>query len=148
MLEIAKALSQDAKVLVMDEPTAAISDREIERLFEIIRKLRRDGIAIIYISHRMREVFEIGDRITVLRDGANVASLRPSETRMEELVRFMVGREVDTTYRTRFCERPGEAVLDVKNLDTKSGIRGACLGVQNSQGRFSGLIRRLAGRFW
>jgi ribose transport system ATP-binding protein len=127
MLEIAKALSQDAKVLVMDEPTAAISDREIERLFEIIRKLRRDGIAIIYISHRMREVFEIGDRITVLRDGANVASLRPSETRMEELVRFMVGREVDTTYRTRFCERPGEAVLDVKNLDTKSGIRGACL---------------------
>ena len=61
----------------MDEPTAAISDREIERLFEIIRKLRQDGIAIIYISHRMREVFEIGDRITVLRDGSNVASLRP-----------------------------------------------------------------------
>jgi ribose transport system ATP-binding protein len=127
MVEIAKALSQDAKVLVMDEPTAAISDREIERLFEIIRRLRRDGIAIIYISHRMREVFEIGDRITVLRDGSNVASLQPSETRMDELVRFMVGREVDTTYRTRFCERPGEAVLDVKNLDTKSGIRGASL---------------------
>ncbi|HET9942687.1 MAG TPA: sugar ABC transporter ATP-binding protein, partial [Terriglobia bacterium] len=127
MVEIAKALSQDAKVLVMDEPTAAISDREIDRLFEIIRRLRKDGIAIIYISHRMREVFEIGDRITVLRDGSNVASLRPAETRMDELVRLMVGREVDTTYRTRFCERPGEAVLDVKGLDTRSGIRGASL---------------------
>ena len=127
MVEIAKALSQNARVLVMDEPTAAISDREIERLFHLIRKLRGEGIAIIYISHRMREVFEIGDRITVLRDGANVASLRPSETTMDELVRLMVGREVDTTYRSRFCDRPGESVSDVKGLDTKSGVRGANL---------------------
>ena len=127
MVEIAKALSQNARVLVMDEPTAAISDREIERLFHLIRKLRGEGIAIIYISHRMREVFEIGDRITVLRDGANVASLRPSETTMDELVRLMVGREVDTTYRSRFCDRPGESVLEVKGLDTKSGVRRANL---------------------
>jgi ribose transport system ATP-binding protein len=130
MVEIAKALSQNAKVLVMDEPTAAISDREIERLFEIIRKLRQDGIAIIYISHRMREVFEIGDRITVLRDGSNVASVRPSETTMDQLVHLMVGREVDTTYRTRFCGQPGEPILDVKGLDTKSGIRGASLTIR------------------
>src|SRR5262245_52881683 len=116
MVEIAKALSQNAKVLVMDEPTAAISDREIERLFEIIRRLRAEGIAIIYISHRMREVFEIGDRITVLRDGANVALLRPSETTMAELVRLMVGREVDTTYRTRFCAQPGETIVEVRAL--------------------------------
>ena len=127
MVEIAKALSQNARVLVMDEPTAAISDRKIERLFHLIRKLRGEGIAIIYISHRMREVFEIGDRITVLRDGANVASLRPSETTMDELVRLMVGREVDTTYRSRFCDRPGESVLEVKGLDTKSGVRRANL---------------------
>ena len=127
MVEIAKALSQNARVLVMDEPTAAISDREIERLFDLIRKLRGERIAIIYISHRMREVFEIGDRITVLRDGANVASLRPSETTMDELVRLMVGREVDTTYRSRFCDRPGESVLEVKGLDTRSGVRGANL---------------------
>jgi len=133
MVEIAKALSQDARVLVMDEPTAAISDREIETLFQIVRKLRGEGIAIIYISHRMREVFEIGDRITVLRDGANVASLRPSETTLDELVRLMVGREVDTTYRTRFCEQPGETVLDVKALDTKSGIRGASLTVRSGE---------------
>lgn len=130
MVEIAKALSQNAKVLVMDEPTAAISDREIERLFEIIRRLRQDGIAIIYISHRMREVFGIGDRITVLRDGTNVASLSPSSTTMDGLVRLMVGREVDTTYRTRFCERPGERILDVKGLSTKTGIRGASLTVR------------------
>lgn len=127
MVEIAKALSQNARVLVMDEPTAAISDREIERLFGIIRKLRSDGIAIIYISHRMREVFEIGDRITVLRDGSNVASHRPSETTINELVRLMVGREIDTTYRTRFCEQPGERILEVRNLYTKTGIRGANL---------------------
>jgi ribose transport system ATP-binding protein len=127
MVEIAKALSQNARVLVMDEPTAAISDREIERLFGIIHKLRQDGIAIIYISHRMREVFEIGDRITVLRDGKNVTSLYPSETTMDELVRFMVGREVDTTYRTQFCKRPGEMILEVRNLHTASGIRGADL---------------------
>ena len=133
MVEIAKALSQNAKVLVMDEPTAAISDREIERLFELIRRLRGEGIAIIYISHRMREVFEIGDRITVLRDGANVASLRPSETTLDELVRLMVGREVDTTYRTRFCDRPGEEVLEVEALDTKSGVRGANLTLREGE---------------
>jgi len=127
MVEIAKALSQNAKVLVMDEPTAAISDREIERLFEIIHRLRKDGIAIIYISHRMREVFEIGDRITVLRDGANVASMYPSETTLEELVRLMVGREVDTTYRARFCTAPGETILEVRDLFTKTGVRGANL---------------------
>jgi ribose transport system ATP-binding protein len=130
MVEIAKALSQNAKVLVMDEPTAAISDREIERLFEIIRKLRKDGIGIIYISHRMREVFEIGDRITILRDGSNVASLYPSETRMEELVRLMVGREVDMTYRTQFCATPGNTVLDVRDMHTKTGLQGASLTVR------------------
>src|SRR5262249_16962608 len=84
MVEIAKALSQNARVLVMDEPTAAISDREIERLFERIRKLKKEGIAIIYVSHRMREVFELGDRITVLRDGRTVAALRPAETNLDQ----------------------------------------------------------------
>jgi ribose transport system ATP-binding protein len=130
MVEIAKALSQNARLLVMDEPTAALSDREIERLFEIIRKLKSDGIAIIYISHRMREVFELGDRVTVLRDGANVASIRPAETSMEALVRMMVGREVDTTYRSRFCETPGETLLEVRNLRTKSGIHDANLSLR------------------
>src|SRR5687767_140586 len=125
MVEIAKALSQNARVLVMDEPTAAISDREIDRLFERIRKLKAEGIAIIYVSHRMREVFALGDRITVLRDGRTVASVLPSETTMEQLVQLMVGREISTTYRRRFCEVPGKTVLEVKDLESKTGIRGA-----------------------
>src|SRR5207244_1228073 len=77
VVEIAKALSQDARILVMDEPTAALSDHEIDRLFARVRALKQSGVAIIYISHRLQEIFEIGDRITVLRDGRNVASLPP-----------------------------------------------------------------------
>lgn len=130
MVEIAKALSQKPRVLVMDEPTAAISDHEIERLFEVIKRLKGDGIAIIYISHRMREVFEIGDQITVLRDGANVATLRPAETSLAELVRLMIGREVDTTYRTRFCDRPGAVVLEVRGLHAANGVRNIDLALR------------------
>ena len=129
MVEIAKALSQNARILVMDEPTAAISDHEIERLFERIGKLKQDGIAIIYISHRLSEVFRIGDRVTVLRDGRKVASLTPRETSMEELVRLMVGREVDTTRRRHFSEEPGETVLEVRDLKAVNGIRGVHLKV-------------------
>ena len=130
MVEIAKALSQKARVLVMDEPTAAISDREIERLFERIRKLKQEGIAIIYVSHRMREVFELGDRITVLRDGRAVATMTPQETNMGELVRMMVGREVDTTYRRRFCDHPGETILEVHQLEARNGARCSSLVVR------------------
>ena len=110
MVEIAKALSQNARVIVMDEPTAALSDPEIERLFAIIRTLKAEGVAIIYISHRLHEIFEIGDRITVLRDGRKVADVRPSDTSVSDLVRMMVGREVSTTYRHRFADRPGAPV--------------------------------------
>ena len=117
MVEIAKALSQRARILVMDEPTAALSDPEIERLFGIIRTLKADGVAIIYISHRLHEIFDIGDRITVLRDGRKVAEVTPAETTMAELVKMMVGRDVSTTYRHRFCERPGTPVLEVRDLD-------------------------------
>jgi ribose transport system ATP-binding protein len=133
MVEIAKALSQNARILVMDEPTAAISDREIELLFERIRKLKQEGIAVIYISHRMREVFEIGDRITVLRDGRKVASVLPSETSMDELVRMMVGREIQTAYRRRFCEQPGSVALEVRDLKAVNGVRGASLTVRSGE---------------
>ena len=98
MVEIAKALSQDARILVMDEPTAALSDRETELLFAMIARLKKNGVAIIYISHRLSEVFALGDRITVLRDGRKIASLLPAETTPDQLVTLMVGRPVDTTY--------------------------------------------------
>ena len=95
MVEIAKALSQNAKILVMDEPTAALSDRETSLLFEMIHKLKAQGVAIVYISHRMAEVFSMGDRISVLRDGQYVGSADPQKTTPDELVQMMVGRTVD-----------------------------------------------------
>jgi ribose transport system ATP-binding protein len=130
MVEICKALSQKARVLVMDEPTAALSDAEIERLFAMIRTLKRDGVAILYISHRLHEIFEIGDRITVLRDGRKVAGVMPEETTVGDLVRMMVGREVGTSYRARFCDRPGAPVLEARDLQAENGIRRATLTVR------------------
>ncbi len=121
MVEIAKALSQDARILVMDEPTAALSDRETERLFAIIERLKQNGVAIIYISHRLAEVFALGDRITVLRDGKKIASLVPQETTPDDLVRLMVGRAVDRTYAREHIA-PGEVLLEVKGLSAASGI--------------------------
>ena len=122
MVEIAKALSQDARILVMDEPTAALSDRETELLFAMIARLKKNGVAIIYISHRLSEVFALGDRITVLRDGRNIASLLPAETTPDQLVTLMVGRPVDTTYTRPSRPTPGAVVLDVKNLSGPGGF--------------------------
>jgi ribose transport system ATP-binding protein len=122
MVEIAKALSQDARILVMDEPTAALSDHETELLFAMIARLKRNGVAIIYISHRLAEVFALGDRITVLRDGHKIASLVPLETTPDQLVTLMVGRPVDTTYTRPSRPTPGEVALEVKNLSGPSGF--------------------------
>jgi ribose transport system ATP-binding protein len=121
MVEIAKALSQDARILVMDEPTAALSDRETELLFAMIARLKADGVAIVYISHRLAEVFALGDRITVLRDGRKIASLLPSETTPDDLVKLMVGRSIDRTY-ARSVVPAGGVVLEVKGLASDNGI--------------------------
>ena len=122
MVEIAKALSQDARILVMDEPTAALSDHETELLFAMIARLKKNGVAIIYISHRLSEVFALGDKITVLRDGRKIASLLPAETTPDQLVTLMVGRPVDTTYTRLSRPPPGEVALEVKNLSGPSGF--------------------------
>jgi ribose transport system ATP-binding protein len=132
MVEIAKALSQDARVLVMDEPTAALSDRETERLFAMIRKLRAEGVAIIYISHRMAEVFALGDRITVMRDGKHVGSALPGQSNPDELVRMMVGRNVDMTYPRNF-RQAGRPVLEVKGVSADSGIADVDLVVREGE---------------
>jgi ribose transport system ATP-binding protein len=137
MVEIAKALSQNARVLIMDEPTAALSDPEIERLFAIIRTLKRDGVSIVYISHRLHEIFAIGDRITVLRDGHKVAETTPARTSVNDLVVTMVGREVSQTYRQQFCARPGAPILEVRDLVSDAGVRAANLTV--SAGEIVGL---------
>ena len=122
MVEIAKALSQDARILIMDEPTAALSDHETEKLFAMIARLKAKGVAIIYISHRLSEVFALGDRITVLRDGRKIADLLPAETTPDQLVTSMVGRPVDTTYTRPARPTPGDVALEVKNLSGPSGF--------------------------
>ena len=130
MVEIAKALSQDARILVMDEPTAALSDHETEKLFAMIARLKAKGVAIIYISHRLSEVFALGDRITVLRDGRKIADLLPKATTPDQLVTLMVGRPVDTTYTRPERPVPGEVALEVKNLSGPSGFSDVNLTVR------------------
>ncbi|MDP2016041.1 sugar ABC transporter ATP-binding protein [Hydrogenophaga sp.] len=129
MVEIAKALSQKARVLVLDEPTAALSDRETAKLFEVIAELRRQGVAMVYISHRMDEVFSLGDRVTVLRDGKYVATLPAGEATPDQLVTLMVGRKVDMSYQR--AERPvaGACLLDVRGISAANGIRDVSLKV-------------------
>jgi ribose transport system ATP-binding protein len=129
MVEIAKALSQQARILVLDEPTAALSVRETGRLFAMIAKLKADGVAMVYISHRMAEVLELGDRITVLRDGRKIASRMPGETTPAELVSLMVGRKVDMSYARADRPPPGARVLDVRNVHTASGLVDVSLNV-------------------
>ncbi|MFP3557890.1 sugar ABC transporter ATP-binding protein [Paraburkholderia sp. SIMBA_049] len=130
MVEIAKALSHDARVLVMDEPTAAISDREADALFAVVHRLRDAGVAIVYISHRMKEVFDLGDRVTVLRDGRLVKSMLASDTKPDELIGLMVGRSVGTAYQRRYAGKPGDMALEVKQLRTATGVNGVDLYVR------------------
>jgi ribose transport system ATP-binding protein len=133
MVEIAKAVSQNARILVMDEPTAALSDRETELLFGLIRRLKADGVAVVYISHRMAEVFALGDRISVLRDGRCVGEVDPSLTTPDELVRMMVGRSVDMTYPRTFAATPGKTLLEVKGLSASTGIADIDLVVREGE---------------
>ena len=117
MIEIAKALMMDTKVLIMDEPTAALTDSEIEVLFEIIEELKNNGVSIVYISHRMDEIFKISDEITVLRDGTSVLYKAKEDTTYNELVKAMVGRELDEQFPHRKPYSRNETVLSVKNLN-------------------------------
>lgn len=101
MVEIAKALSTEAKVLIMDEPTSSLSGRETERLFEVVKDLRKRGVSIIYISHRLGEVIELADRVTVLRDGKNAGDLAKEEITHDNMVRLMVGRDVSKIFNRK-----------------------------------------------
>jgi ribose transport system ATP-binding protein len=117
MVEIAKALSLNARVLIMDEPTSSLTTRESEHLFAIINKLQADGMGIIYISHRLEEVLTLSDRIAVLRDGRRVGEFARAEANLDEIVAKMVGRELSAQYFPKAHERaPGEPVLVVSKL--------------------------------
>jgi ribose transport system ATP-binding protein len=110
LVEIAKSVSRDAKILIMDEPSAPLSVGEVARMFEVVRKLRAEGVTILYISHRMEEIFEISDRVSVMRDGKYIATRRTSETSPRELVRLMVGRELEGSYPVKSAPPGGEAL--------------------------------------
>lgn len=116
MVEIAKALSFNAKILIMDEPTAALTESEIETLFNIIRRLKENGVGIIYISHRMEELKVISERITVLRDGQYIDTLQTDKTDINEVVSLMVGRELFIESKKRQIQEDSVNKLEVKNL--------------------------------
>ncbi len=115
LVEIAKALSQNARILVLDEPTAALTDTEVETLFRILNDLRARGVAMIYISHKLDEVFRISDRVTVLRDGKTIGTSATSQTDEPRIIAQMVGREVDQIFPEAKHER-GEVVFEVRNV--------------------------------
>jgi rhamnose transport system ATP-binding protein len=120
LVEIAKALSMEARVLVMDEPTAALSANEVERLFAITRQLRDRGVAVLFVDHRMDEVFEIADRVSVLRDGGHVITAPISDLTPEDTIRHMVGRRVESMY-PKTETSVGEIALEVRGL-TRKGV--------------------------
>lgn len=116
MTEIVRNLLLDAKVVIMDEPTAALTERETEKLFEVMRSLKKRGVAMVYISHRMEEVTQNCDTITVMRDGVSVATKPVKEYSMEQIVRDMVGRSITEFYPDR-RNKPGEVLLEVKHFE-------------------------------
>lgn len=162
LVEIAKAISCDARILIMDEPSAPLSATEVETMFRIIAKLKEDGVTVIYISHRIEELFRISDRVTVMRDGCYVDTLKTSQTDRRTLINLEVGRELKEYYPRRTANL-GEVVLEVKNL---SGIgdrdisfsvrRGEILGVAGLVGSgrtematmLYGLAKKDGGEVW
>jgi ribose transport system ATP-binding protein len=124
MVEIAKALSFDAKVLIMDEPTSALTDSETETLFALIEQLKANGTGIVYISHRMDELRRLADRVTVLRDGSYIGSLEKSEISVPRIIEMMVGRSIDEAARPTAREHAGDPiVLDVRGLSTRALLK-------------------------
>ena len=128
LVEIARALSADARILILDEPTSALSEAEAEALFATLRRLRAQGTGIVYISHRLEEVSRLADRITVLRDGRAVGTRRADEVDQREIVRMMVGRELEEYFR-RPAHRPGGVALEVRGLRA-AGVHGVDLEVR------------------
>ncbi len=152
---IAQALSLESDLLIMDEPTSALNKEEAEHLFGILRQLKERGITIIYVSHRLEEVFEIADRISALRDGAYVGTAIKSETTPDQIVRMMVGREVTNLFPKTFSPRSPEPLLSVRHLSASKLFEdvsfdlfgGEVLGLVGLQGSgTSDILRALFGR--
>jgi ribose transport system ATP-binding protein len=128
-VEIAKALLADCRILVMDEPTTSLSSTECERLFQLIRRLRDQGLAIIYISHRMSEIYDLSDRVTVLRDGSYIGCIERAELSEQRLVQMMVGRDLSSFYQKDRSAPydPGAKALEIKGIADGRKVRGVSL---------------------
>ncbi|MEX1123269.1 MAG: sugar ABC transporter ATP-binding protein [Balneolales bacterium] len=141
MVEVAKALSLNARVLIMDEPSAPLTKHEITQLFEMIRRLTKQGVSIVYISHRMSELYEIGDKVTVLRDGKYIGTKKISDINRQDLIKMMVNRDLDEQYPAR-NPKISEEVLRVEGLERKGVLsninfklhRGEILGIAGLMG--------------
>ena len=146
MCEIAKAISYDSKIIVLDEPSSSLTVPEVNKLFDMMRKLRDQGISMIYISHKMDEVFEICDQISVLRDGNLVMTKDTKDTNMNELIAAMVGRSLDNRFPP-VDNTPGDTILEVKGLSTKFAPYIKDVSFEVKQGEIFGLYGRVgAGR--
>ncbi len=140
VVEICKSLTRNAKVLVLDEPTAVLTTREIKKLFNVINDLKQQGISIVYISHRLEEIFEMCDRITVLKDGQTVDTVNTEDINKEKLVNLMIGRELTQLYPERDCEIK-EEVLKVTNLSAGELVKNVSFSVRSGEVLgFTGLV--------
>jgi len=133
IVEIAKAIGANAKILIMDEPTASLSDHEVDHLFAVITRLRAEGTGVVYISHRLEEVFTVADRVTVLRDGEVIATTRRADVDRGELIRLMVGRELQAVFPKRDVTL-GPIALDVRRLHSRdAGLHDISLDVRRGE---------------
>lgn len=140
MVEVAKALSVNSKLIIMDEPTSSLTDREVEILMGIIRKLRDQGVSIIYISHKLSEIFDIADRITVLRDGNTIGTVDIRECSEEMLIQMMVGRELKDIF-AKTESKIGEYVFEVKNITSGKMVKNASFKLKKGEILgFAGLV--------
>lgn len=132
IVEICKAINLDVKLLIMDEPSATLSDRELEIMFGIVRKLKSEGITVIYISHRLDEVFKLADSVTVLRDGKHIDTLPIEQVTRDKLINMMVGRELGQEYPKVKAET-GDTILEVKNLSRKGVLNDISFSVKKGE---------------
>ena len=128
MVEMAKAISKQVKILIMDEPTAPLTNNEVETMYSVIRNLKESGVTVIYISHRLEEIFQIADRVAILRDGKLIKTLNVCETCKDELIKYMVGRELKETYPQREPAKNKEVVMKIENL-SGNGLHNISLDV-------------------
>ena len=140
MVEIAKALSADVRIIIMDEPTSSLTDTEVDKLFDIINNLKKRGVSILFVSHKINEVRRIADRVHILRDGEYIATLKKEEITEEAIIKSMVGRTLENIFVKQYAEI-GEIALEVRNLCTKNFLKNISFNVRKGEiVGFAGLV--------